>query len=129
MRRFFAGLLLALLTLGLVAPLLALQAPILTPVGTFLQALAPIFTTLAVSGLTYVANTGLGIIKGWSNPAKYVAMGVIGIVVSTVFGLLGHTVSSDTASWTNATAQGLAAAGVAAIIWKIGRGAPPKEPA
>ncbi len=86
-----------------------------------LTGLAPIATVLLTSGLTWAANTGLGIIADWSNLLKYAAMGVIGVVVSVLVGALGHTVSTDPSTWTAATAQGMAAAVVAALVYKLGQ--------
>lgn len=86
-----------------------------------LTGLAPIATVLLTSFLTWGANTGLGIMADWSNLLKYAAMGVLGVVVSVLLGALGHTVSTDPSTWTAATGQGMAAAVVAALIYKLGQ--------
>ena len=86
-----------------------------------LTGLAPVATTLLTSGLMWVANTGLGLIAGWSNTAKYAALSVIGVVVSTLIGAIGGSVSIDPTTWGASTAQGIAGAVVAALIYKLGQ--------
>jgi hypothetical protein len=100
------------------APLLAQDAAAGPSIGSgLLTGLAPIATVLLTSGLTWAANTGLGIMADWSNLLKYAAMGVVGVVVSVLLGALGHTVSTDPSTWTAATGQGMAAA----LIYKLGQ--------
>lgn len=89
--------------------------------GGLLTGLAPIATVLLTSGITWVANRATGIMADWHDLAKYAAMSVIGVVVSVVIGALGGTVDPNPLTWGAETAQGIAGAVVAALVYKLGQ--------
>lgn len=121
---FLGALVIALLVLMPVAAVVAQATAAPPSIGTSLVVgLAPLATTLFTSGLIYAAHELMGFMDGWSNLAKYAAMGVAGVVVSTLVNAIGGNLAGDAASWTASTAQGIASAVVGALVWKLGHGA------
>lgn len=92
----------------------------LTLLSTFLLAIV-LSLASGLAGAPLLAQDAAAGPSIGSGLLKYAAMGVVGVVVSVLLGALGHTVSTDPSTWTAATGQGMAAAVVAALIYKLGQ--------